>query len=97
MGSAGGRGKIMGIWARLKQAGNRAHTDVQATDPAPEPLEIYASELLDENTCQKCAEIDGHDYATLEEARIDYSEGGGYKHCESESGCRGTLVYMYDE
>jgi hypothetical protein len=22
---------------------------------------------------------------------------GGYKHCESESGCRGTLVFLYNE
>jgi hypothetical protein len=86
----------MGIWARLKQAGSRAHTDVQATDPAPEPLEIYASELLDESTCQKCADIDGHDYETLAQARADYPVGSGYKDCESESGCRGTLVFMYD-
>lgn len=86
---------IMGIWARLKQAGNRAQADAQAADFAPEPLEIYASELLDDKTCRKCADIDGHDYETLEQARRDYPQGG-YKDCESESGCRGTLVFMYD-
>jgi hypothetical protein len=57
-------------------------------------LEIYASELLDEKTCQKCAEIDGHDYDSMAEAEADYPMGG-YKHCESESGCRGTLVTVY--
>jgi NMD protein affecting ribosome stability and mRNA decay len=85
----------VGIWAKVKQVRSRAHTDAQASDPALEPLEIHASELLDENTCQKCAEIDGHDYETLAQARADYPEGG-YKDCESESGCRGTLVVMYD-
>lgn len=87
----------MGIWARLKNVRSGTRADVQATDPAPEPLEIYSSELLDEKTCLKCAEIDGHDYETLAEARADYPDGGGYKDCESESGCRGTLVLMYDE
>ena len=87
----------MGIWAKLKYATSRTRADVQATDPAPEPLEIYASEVLDGNTCPKCAEIDGHDYETLAQARADYPEGGGYKDCDSESGCRGTLVFMYDE
>jgi hypothetical protein len=87
---------MMGIWARIKKAKSGAHREVQVIDPAPEPSEIWASELLDERTCQRCAEIDGHDYDTLAQARADYPDGGGYKHCESESGCRGTLVFMYE-
>ncbi|MEO3940203.1 hypothetical protein V3C41_03885 [Paenarthrobacter nicotinovorans] len=66
-------------------------------DVTPEPAEIYASELLDEHTCQKCAAIDGHEYETLAQARADYPDGGGYKDCESGSGCRGSLISMYDE
>jgi hypothetical protein len=98
----------MGIWAKLKQVkdsvtakttsaavdSSEAPSDGQTT--VPEPSEIYASELVDEKTCQKCAEIDGHDYDSLAEARADYSMDG-YKHCESESGCRGTLVMMYED
>lgn len=89
----------MGIWAKLTQAKSAAHKDVPTVDavPVPEPTEIYASELLDEQTCPKCAEIDGHEYQTLARARADYPDGGGYHGCESETGCRGTLVLMYDE
>lgn len=89
----------MGLWARLKQVkgGARACEEVPTTDAAPEPTGIYASELLDEHTCRKCAEIDGHEYETLAQARADYPDGGGYKDCESGLGCRGTLISMYDE
>jgi hypothetical protein len=86
----------VGIWARLKQAKTMAYKEVPTVDATPEPTEIYASELLDEHTCQRCAEIDGHEYETLARAEADYPDGG-YKGCESETGCRGTLVVMYDE
>lgn len=87
----------MSIWARLKQARTVAHGELPTVDAAaPEPTEIYASELLDEHTCRKCAEIDGHEYETMAQARADYPEGGGYQGCESEAGCRGTLVIMHE-
>ena len=87
----------MGIWARLKQGKGGGREDVPTPDAAREPTEIYASELLDEHTCRKCAEIDGHEYQTMAQARADYPDGGGYHGCESGTGCRGTLVFMYDE
>lgn len=52
---------------------------------------MWASELLDENTCEKCAQIDGREYETTAQARVDYP-AGVYEDCEAESGCRGTLV-----
>lgn len=62
--------------------------------------EIYASELIDEKTCASCASNDGHDYASMAEARADYPAGeypaGGYRHCENDAGCRGTLVLVGD-
>lgn len=54
---------------------------------------IWASELLDEDTCEKCAQIDQHEYDSMAEAKADYPLGG-YRDCENESGCRGTLVFF---
>jgi hypothetical protein len=69
------------------------------SEPEPDPMEgceaIYASEILDDKTCAKCAEHDEHEYASMSEARADYPEDG-YKDCVSPAGCRGTLVLMYD-
>lgn len=89
---------IMSIWARLKQAGNRAQADARAADFAPEPLEIYASELLDDKTCRKCADIDGHDYeswsrpdaiirrAAIRTARPNRAAGGPSFSCTTLNG-----------
>ncbi|ASX98676.1 MuF-like minor capsid protein [Arthrobacter phage Colucci] len=60
------------------------------------PSAIYASEIMDGATCGPCADIDGHKYKTLEEAREDYPNGG-YGGCDGDLRCRGTLVFMYDD
>lgn len=86
----------MGVWAKLNRARSGTLIEVQAAEGGPNPSEIYASELLDEHTCQGCAKIDGREYETQALARTDYPDGGGYKDCESEAGCRGTLVFTYD-
>lgn len=58
------------------------------------PKEIYASELLDQNTCTACNAKDGAEYATLAAAEADYPLGG-YLDCEGGLRCRGTLVAVY--
>lgn len=55
---------------------------------------IYASELLDANTCGPCSLIDGHEYESEAEALADYP-GGTYVDCEGGDRCRGTLVYVW--
>lgn len=93
----------MGLWDKLKQInGNRAGTrpeqvagSAEASDPMEGYKEIVASEIIDEKTCARCAGNDEHEYASMAEARDDYPDGG-YRHCESPSGCRGTLVLMRD-
>jgi hypothetical protein len=57
---------------------------------------IYASELLDNNTCGPCTTIDGTEYQTMDDASADYPTGG-YMDCEGGINCRGTLVAVYDE
>lgn len=59
---------------------------------------VYASELLDGNTCRACSRIDGTEYATEEEARADYPlPEGRYVRCEGGPRCRGTLVRVWAE
>jgi hypothetical protein len=58
------------------------------------PEEIYASELLDGETCDACARVDGKDYDTMTEAKTEY-ETGGYGACKGGARCRGTLVFQY--
>lgn len=55
---------------------------------------IFASELLDTNTCSPCIHIDGTPYQTVEDAERDYPTGG-FKHCEGRERCRGLLVKVY--
>lgn len=57
---------------------------------------LYATELLDGNTCDPCAAIDGTQYASLAEAENDYPGlGGGYVWCDGRENCRGSLVVVY--
>jgi hypothetical protein len=60
------------------------------------PSAIYASEIMDGNTCPRCAAIDSHKYQSMEDAKADYPHGG-FAACLGGTRCRGTLVFMYDE
>ena len=76
----------------LTQAQNAGRTFVMSQAPG----QYYSSELLDENTCEECEQIDGHDYTTLDDALSDYPTGG-YSECLGGPRCRGTIVAVYDE
>ena len=76
----------------LTQAQNAGRRAVMAEKAA----EIYASELLDTNTCSACAAVDGREYDDLPDADADYP-AGGYKDCLGGPRCRGTLVAVYVE
>lgn len=78
----------------LTQAQNTARRVVM--DAAPTDKRIYASELLDLNTCTNCAQVDGTEYSTITSATGDYPTGG-YKDCLGGPRCRGTLVAVYGE
>lgn len=82
-----------------RQAANVAHglgrRDAQTA--LPEPDEVYASELLDRNTCGPCATVDGTEYGSLEEGLADYPGAGGYYACDGGSRCRGTLVIVWPQ
>jgi hypothetical protein len=57
---------------------------------------LYASELLDVNTCAPCAEVDGTNYPSAAAAAADYP-AGGFRDCEGRLRCRGTVVAVYGE
>lgn len=55
---------------------------------------LYASEVLDRNTCGPCQAVDGTDYAREDDALADYPSG--YRSCEGGVRCRGTLVAVWE-
>jgi hypothetical protein len=56
---------------------------------------VYASELLDANTCVNCKAEDGKQFADLMAAEQDYPTGG-YVECLGGPRCRGTLVATFE-
>lgn len=66
----------------------------EALAPA-DAVAVYASELLDGNTCDQCSLVDGTDYPDLEAAEADYPSGVYYD-CAGGIRCRGTLVYVWE-
>lgn len=101
----------MGLWSRLKGAKERNAGEADQVhdheplleasfDPKEGYTDIYASEIIDDETCASCAGVDGNEYSSMTEARADYPAAtypdGGYRHCENER-CRGTLVLMSDD
>jgi hypothetical protein len=81
------------IGGGLTQAQNTGRRVVMSQRPA---ARIYASELLDNNTCPACANVDGREYDTMAAAEADYPTGG-HAECAGGPRCRGTLVAVYDE
>lgn len=70
------------------------NTGRRAYMAANNPTTVYASEILDANTCTECASIDGTEWATVADAEGDYPIGG-YVNCQGGLRCRGTLVSVY--
>ncbi len=64
---------------------------------AAAPPALYAaSEILDANTCRPCEQIDGHLFASLDDAQAAYANGG-YIDCEGFLRCRGIYVAVWDD
>jgi hypothetical protein len=79
--------------AGIQHAVNQGRMAVFAsTDEKPE---LYASELLDTNTCPACKFIDGQ--RLTEEQALTLYGGGGYVECDGGPRCRGTVVAVYSD
>jgi hypothetical protein len=61
-----------------------------ATNQQPE---LFASEILDRNTCRNCIQVDGMRLTREDAARLYAS--GGYVNCLGRDRCRGTVVATY--
>lgn len=81
------------IGAAMTAAQNEGRIAVLAVAP---PARHVATEALDLNSCKPCRDIDGTEYASLEEARTAYPTGG-YVNCLGGSRCRGTLVTVWPQ
>lgn len=55
-----------------------------------------ASEVLDNNTCSPCSQIDGKTFSSLEDAEAAYP-GGAYEDCQGGGRCRGTYYAVWDD
>lgn len=86
---AGMKQQLNGAIQRSYGTGRQAFMDVNV------PTSIVASELLDNNTCEPCADVDGTEYETIAESEDDYPYGGGYIDCEGGLNCRGTIIAIY--
>jgi hypothetical protein len=73
---------------------NSGRQAVMAT--AEVPVTFYASEVRDANTCEACAAIDGHQFASQDEADATYPTGG-YIDCLGRYRCRGVVIAVYGE
>lgn len=82
------------LGAAIQGAQNGARALVFRRDGADG--DVYASELLDVNTCVPCTARDGTHYGSMDEAEQDYPFGG-YKDCEGGGRCRGMLVKVYSK
>jgi hypothetical protein len=62
---------------------------------APVAARYYASEVLDQNTCNPCYDVDGKLFADLAAAQAEYAFGG-YRYCEGGLRCRGIVIARWE-
>jgi len=83
--------QLGGALTAAMNSGRRATLQGDST-----PKTIYASEILDNNTCAPCAAEDGTIFYSLDDAETDYPSGG-FVECAGGPRCRGTLIAVYGE
>jgi len=92
-------GSFSDAWLReqlggaLSAAQNSGRFDVITSGPS---AALYASEVLDHNTCEACLQIDGYEFVSDAAAQEAYASGG-YVECYGRLRCRGIVVAVWDE
>jgi hypothetical protein len=82
------------LTAAMHSAANEARFAVLDAGPG---ATYTATELADDpNCCQPCHDVDGHQFASLADARASYANGA-YIHCLGGLRCRGTVVASWPE
>jgi hypothetical protein len=77
----------------LSNAQNSGRFDVLAAAP---DADLYASEVLDQNTCAACRAVDGTRFLSDDQAKEAYASGG-YVECYGRLRCRGIVVALWNE
>lgn len=80
------------LHAALSAAQAAGRTAVFAAHP---PDRLIASERLDQNTCSRCADVDGREYTTTADALADYGASGTYTGCLGGLRCRGMVIGLW--
>lgn len=81
------------IAGAVSMAQNLARAETFRKLPNATPQTYYASELLDAATCDPCADVDGTEYESIDDALEDYPTGG-YRDCEGGDRCRGFVIVV---
>jgi hypothetical protein len=92
-------GPRLHLSAAMSDAQNKARL---ATFKAGPHVELYATEVMDHNTCEPCRLINGHDIGSTSDPDIDARvaelyPGGGYVDCLGLERCRGTIKARYEQ
>jgi len=86
------RDQLVGALTSAQNEGRQAVFETAAG--AGMEASYYASEVLDDATCDECQAIDGTQFDTLADAQDAYPTGG-YSDCLGGPRCRGTIVVVY--
>lgn len=78
----------------INQASGTGRNDTVDQAPELEPDQIWASAILDGNACDDCVDLDGEEFASLEEAR-EYFPNGQNINCQGQSRCRCVLIFVF--
>jgi hypothetical protein len=83
------RTQLGGALSAAQGAGRRS-----VLEAAP-PVRVIASEVLDQNTCSPCRDVDGTEWDNLAEALAAYPTGALYVGCLGRERCRGLLLGLW--
>jgi hypothetical protein len=88
---------VKGAYDLARQATNVSYGQgrLSGIKSMPEPVAVYASEILDGATCLPCSDIDGVEFESLADGLLAYPDGGVYSRCDGGDRCRGTLVLVW--
>ncbi len=90
------RSTLGGLLSRAQNAGRFGVLRSAESAPHTPTVRYFASEILDGNTCNPCASIDGKRLPNLDAVLLAYGGDGGYLFCEGRERCRGTFVAKWD-
>jgi len=87
----------MQLGAALTSAQNTGRLNTALSGPV---AALYASEVMDRNTCRPCREVDGKWLGNTDDpdtpARVaEVYPNGGYRFCQGGVRCRGTIVSVF--